>query len=68
MNKLIDLSHFITQISKEFPGLGASLDRLVHDPSSTDGALGGLEIKCPYSKRGQTVAEACSDKILHYSY
>lgn len=51
-----------TQISKETPGLGASLDRLVYDPSSKNGTLGGLEVKCPYSKRGQSIEQACSDK------
>lgn len=54
-----------TQISKETPGLGASLDRLVHDPLSKDGLLGGLEIKCPYSKCGQSVEEACSDSKFY---
>lgn len=50
-----------TYVSKETPGLGASLDRLVYDPSSTDGTEGGLEVKCPYSKRGMSVSEACCD-------
>ena len=56
-----------TKISKENPGLGASLDRLVYDPSSTNEHVGGLEVKCPYSKRGMTVEEACSDGKFYLS-
>ena len=54
-----------TNVSKETPGLGASLDRLVYDPSSTDGTEGGLEVKCPYSKRSMSVTEACSDSKFY---
>ena len=50
-----------TYISKIRPGLGASLDRMVYDPLAHC-KKGGLEIKCPYSKQGMTIEEACQDK------
>jgi len=43
-----------------FPYLGASPDGKVFDPS-TDTKYGLLEIKCPFSKRGETLEQAASD-------
>lgn len=54
-----------TILSKERPGLGASLDRKVYDPLAKGMEIGGLEVKCPYSKRGMTVAQACEDKAFY---
>lgn len=53
-----------TIISKERPGYGASLDRKVYDPMARGMKTGGLEVKCPYSKRGMSVEEACKDKTF----
>ena len=54
-----------TMVSKKIPGIGASLDRLVYDPSASSAKEGGLEVKCPYSKGGMTVQEACSDNKFY---
>jgi len=51
-----------TIISKLRPGYGASLDRMVFDPLAKGKEKGGLEVKCPFSKRGMSVEEACLDK------
>lgn len=51
-----------TIISKARPEYGASLDRCVFDPNAKGKKQGGLEVKCPYSKRGMSVQEACQDK------
>lgn len=51
-----------TVISKVRPGYGASLDRMVFDPLAVGKKEGGLEVKCPYSKQGKSVEEACLDK------
>ena len=40
---------------------GASLDRKVYDPKASGMKDGGLEVKCPYCKRGMTVEQACKD-------
>lgn len=58
-NTKLTVTEVGTYISKKTPGLGASLDRLVYDLSSTNGTEGGLEVKCPHSKRGMSVTEAC---------
>lgn len=44
-------------IHSDHPLLAASPDRVVR----TDGEEGILEVKCPFSKRGQTMDEACED-------
>jgi hypothetical protein len=46
-------------ICAEHPFLGASPDGSVYDPSNIQQPFGFLEIKCPYSCRLQTPAEAC---------
>lgn len=58
-NTKLTVTEVGTYISKKTPGLGASLDRLVYDLSSTNGTEGRLEVKCPHSKRGMSVTEAC---------
>lgn len=45
-------------ISEDHPFLGASPDAAVHDPTEAD-QFGVVEIKCPYSCRQVTPAEAC---------
>ena len=50
-------------ISKVRPGLGASLDRC-YDPLAKGKKKGGLEVKCPLSKCGFTVDDACLDKTF----
>ena len=44
-------------VHPKFPYLGATPDGKVFDPSSSS-KFGLLEIKCPYSKRGDTLDEA----------
>lgn len=51
-----------TKISRDRPGYGASLDRMVFDPMAMGKKEGGLEIKCPYSKQGMSIEDACSHK------
>jgi len=51
-----------TVISRVRPGYGASLDGMVFDPLAEGKKEGGLEIKCPYSKQGMCVEDACCDK------
>ena len=46
-------------ISEDHPFLGASPDSAVYDPSDSD-PFGLAEVKCPYSSRKMTPAEACS--------
>ena len=45
-------------ISEEYPYLGASPDAAVYDPSVPD-PFGLAEVKCPFSFRDVTPAEAC---------
>ena len=53
-------------VSQASPWLGASPDFLINDPTeSTTVGLG--EIKCPYSKRDETIDEACEDKTFFLS-
>ena len=47
-------------VHPSFPYLGASPDGKVFDPS-TDSKYGLLEIKCPFSKRGETLEQAAAD-------
>ena len=47
-------------VHPKFPYLGATPDGKVFDPSSNS-KFGLLEIKCPYSKRGDTLDQAASD-------
>lgn len=58
-NTKLTVTEVGSYISKKTPGLVASIDRLVYDLSSTNGKEGGLEAKCPHSKRGMSVTEAC---------
>ncbi|XP_019616696.1 PREDICTED: uncharacterized protein LOC109464203 [Branchiostoma belcheri] len=48
-------------LSLERPWLGASVDRLVQVAGKT---VGGLEVKCPYSKQGCTIKEAIQDRAF----
>ena len=50
-------------LRKDRPGYGASLDGRVFD--SVTQSYGGLECKCPISKSGMTVEEACRDKTFY---
>ncbi|CAN7999026.1 unnamed protein product, partial [Ixodes hexagonus] len=47
-------------VHDSYPFIAASPDRLVRDGNE----VGLLEVKCPPSKAGQTVREACSDKTF----
>lgn len=47
--------------------LGASPDALVTDPSSSLQS-GIAEFKCPFSKKDQTLSEACSDPNFYFSF
>ena len=47
-------------VHPKFPYLGATPDGKVFDPSSSS-KFGLLEIKCPFSKRGNTLDQASSD-------
>ena len=50
-------------VDQTSPWLGASPYFLIHD--STESTTIGLgEIKCPYSKRNETIDEACEDKTF----
>ena len=40
--------------------LGASPDGAVYDPANSNEPFGFLEIKCPYSTKNRTPAEACN--------
>ena len=48
-------------VNPNFPWVGASPDFLINDPKEQASSLGLGEVKCPYSKRGSTIKEACSD-------
>ena len=56
-----------TIISNITQGYGASLDKMVYDPNACGKKQGGLEIKCPFSKRGLSVEEACLGKNFFLS-
>ncbi|CAC5411030.1 unnamed protein product [Mytilus coruscus] len=48
---------------KDRPGLGASLDGIVEDPSANI-IRGGLEVKYPYGKANFNINDACKDKTF----
>lgn len=54
-NKSVHIHECGLVVNNEFPFLGASPDGLICE----NGVSGLLEIKCPYSARNMTVAEAC---------
>ncbi|KAK6175764.1 hypothetical protein SNE40_014157 [Patella caerulea] len=47
-------------LHSEIPGLGASPDGKVYD--TVCNKFGGLEVKCPISKAGMTIEQACQQK------
>ena len=47
-------------ISSTSPFLGASPDGAIYDPSTAAQPFGFLEVKCPYTARDVTPADACS--------
>ena len=47
-------------ISSTAPFLGASPDGAVYDPSTVAQPFGFLEVKCPFSARDLTLADACA--------
>ena len=47
-------------INPAYSFLGASPDGAVYDPSSVQQPFGFVEIKCPYSHRHTSPAEACN--------
>ena len=47
------------------PYLGASPDGKVSDPTSTDSKYGLLEIKCPFTKRAETLEQAAADPSFY---
>ena len=48
-------------VNCSFPWLGASPDFLIHDMQEQASPLGLGEVKCPFSKKDNTIAEACED-------
>jgi hypothetical protein len=66
-NKGLKVFQVGTILSTEKPGLGASLDRKVYDPKASGSSDGGLEVKCPFSKQGLSLEEACTDKSFFLS-
>ena len=51
-------------VHPSYPYLGASPDGKVFDPSK-ESAHGLLEIKCPFSKRGETLEQAAADASFY---
>ena len=47
-------------ICEDYPFLGATPDSTVYDPSNSSHPFGFLEVKCPYSHRDRSPAEACA--------
>ena len=47
-------------ICESCPFLGATPDGTVYDPSNSSHPFGCLEVKCPYSHRDRSPAEACT--------
>ena len=60
-NTLLRVEEVGIILSKERPGYGASLDQKVYDPKASGMKVGGLEVKCPYCKRGITIKQTCKD-------
>jgi len=56
--------HAGLSVHPSFPYLGASPDWKVFDPS-TDCKYGLLEIKCPFSNKGEILDEAAADPNFH---
>ena len=46
-------------VCEQHPFLGATPDGTVYDPRNPEQPFGFLEVKCPYSHRDRTPAEAC---------
>ena len=44
-----------------YPWLGASPDFLIHDEYEDVSPFGLGEVKCPFSKKDQTIKESCKD-------
>ena len=47
-------------INPAYPFLGASPDGAVYDPSNVQQSFGSVKVKCPYSHRHVSPAEACN--------
>ena len=61
-NQAVDLCSFCGfVVNGMFPWLGASPDFLVHDTHEVSSQFGLGEIKCPFSKKDQTIKESCTD-------
>ena len=50
-------------VNPKWPWLGASPDGLIYDNAEVS-LYGAVEVKCPASKSGMRVLEACSDKLF----
>ena len=50
-------------VNPKWPWLGASPDGLIYDNAEVS-LYGAVEVKCPASKSGMSVLEACSDKLF----
>ena len=48
-------------VNSIFPWLGASPDFVIDESNLQASSLGLGEIKCPFSKRDNTIKEACQD-------
>lgn len=59
-DKDIEVSETGLHVHEAYPFIAASPDRLVRDGTE----MGLLEVKCPASKAGQTITEACKDKTF----
>ena len=51
-------------VNSIFPWLGASPDFVIGESNLQASSLGLGEIKCPFSKRDNTIKEACQDPIF----
>ncbi|XP_075539903.1 uncharacterized protein LOC142574772 [Dermacentor variabilis] len=60
LDRQVTLQETGLHIYSAHPLLAASPDRVV----TVDGEEGILEVKCPFSKQGQCIKEACKDKKL----
>ena len=47
-------------VCEQYPFLGATPDGTVYDPTDPEHPFGFLEVKCPYSHKDRTPAEACA--------
>ena len=48
-------------VNEMYPWLGASPDFLIHDEYEDVCPFGLGEVKCPFSKKDQTIKESCKD-------